>query len=138
MAEKEMYDYLNVVTPDYTTTTFSVSPQRTLPEQGGFNQEIIYADDHVNEVVITHSSDSQWHVTLEFTALTPDDAGTIRDFYFDSSKAYGVARSFKWEHPTDGHVYVVKFREELTTNIHESHIHTPQSIKLKVVGKIAD
>ncbi len=138
MAAQEMYDYLEIAIPDYSTTTFSVSPQDVLPERGGYNQEIIPSDDYKTEKVITHSTESRWDVSLAWNALTAADAGTIRDFYFDKAKAYGVAQSFKWAHPTDEHTYVVKFREDLTTQIKEAHIHAPLSIKLKVVGRIAD
>jgi hypothetical protein len=136
MADKEMYDYLDTVTPDYTTTTFSVTPQQVIQEDGHFNQSIHMGADGSEEVV-TYSAKKIFYVTLVFPVKTSSDIGTIFDFYFDTAKAYGISRSFKWAHPTDTHTYVVKFRDAMSRS--DRYFYQGISnVRLKVIGRIAD
>jgi len=136
MAAKEMYDYLDTVTPDYATTTFSVSPQQVIIEDGQFNQVIHMAGDGSEEVV-TYSSKKIFYATLVFSVKTSSDIGTIMDFYFDTAKAYGISKSFKWAHPTDTHTYVIKFRDALSRSDYHFY-QAVSSVRLKVIGRIAD
>jgi len=140
MADKEMYDYLSVVTPDYSATTLSVSPQKIVPETGQKNQILNVGDDG-SEEVIDLSDDFLFMTALSFVQSS-SDIGLVLDFYFDSSKANGIARSFKWAHPKDGHTYVVKFRGPMTRNWEEDLIEggyqSVRQISLKIIGKIAD
>lgn len=136
MAAKEMRDYLSNVVADYTSTELSVSPQQTLIEKGSLGNQIVHEADDNSEQVITLSSDSEFIVTLQWTAISEADAGTIFDFFHDNSKAKGFARSFYWQHPKDGHTYTVKFRSELERR-YRTQLHNYQEIaqvKLKVIG----
>jgi hypothetical protein len=45
MANKEMYDYLPTITPDYTAETLSVTPQTTLTSKGQKAQKQITMGD---------------------------------------------------------------------------------------------
>lgn len=136
MAAKEMYDYLPTVTPDYSATTLSVSPQRTVQEAGQFADSIFVTDDGRSEERLNFSSYPYFFVTLIFDAKSESDIGTILDFYYDAAKAAGRTKTFKWSHVMDGHTYVVRFESQpLTRNINYNH-HSISSVVLKVVGKV--
>lgn len=138
MAEVEMYDYLSAVSPDYNST-LDVSPQEVLPEIVEKNQ-VIHKFDDGSERVVSLDDTAIFHVKLRWNrGITKSDAGTIFDFYADASKANGMARSFKWDHPLDGHTYVVRFRSELSREWFESATHQRYSeVVFKVLGRIND
>ena len=110
---KEMYDYLSAVTADYTTTELSISPKQELVEMGE-KEQFVHKFSDGQRGVVTMSDTSHFQVTLVWDILSPEDAGTIMDFFHDTGKGNGIARSFYWSHPTDGHTYTVKFMEPLS------------------------
>jgi len=134
MAAKEMFDYLNAVTADYTTATLSVTPQQVMTEIGTKNQVVHTADDN-SEEYISFSNDSIFYVTLQWEILTESDAGTIFDFFHDASKGNGITRTFYWEHPTDGHTYVVRFADALPRTITHPELYGINQIRFKIAGK---
>ena len=134
MSAKTMADYLSVVTPDYTTTTLSVKPHKVLSEVGNKNQEVHFADDGSEERISLDDS-SIFYVTLQWNTITSSDAGTILDFYHDSNKGNGIARTFYWEHPKDGNTYVVRFDQEIGRNYFQPTYQEINSIRLRVLGK---
>lgn len=134
MAAKEMFDYLDAATADYTTATFNVTPQQVMNEIGTKNQVVHTADDN-SEEYISFSNDSIFFVTLQWEILTESDAGTIIDFFHDAAKGNGITRTFYWEHPVDGHTYVVRFNGELSRSITHPELYGIAQIQLKVVGK---
>lgn len=133
MAAKEMYDYLTNVSADYTSANLDVTPQKVLVEEGSKRVKINIGDDG-SEERIALSSSTVFFVTLQWDVLSEADAGTIVDFYNDSAKANGNARSFQWDHPTDGHTYVVRFDGPLSRSISVPTIHGIKQVKLKVLG----
>jgi len=138
VAAKEMYDYLSVVAPDNDVTLSTPEPQDVLTEKGLINQEIHLGDDGSEERV-GFSTAAIFYVTLVWSALTAADSGTILDFYFDAAKGNGRIESFKWDHPTDGHTYVVRFDSDLSRPQKSGgRIHAIKSVRFKVLGKIAD
>ena len=139
MAAKEMYDYLTTVTADYSATTLSVAPHEVLSEMGGFSDIIFTSDDGTTEERIAISPVPYFNVTLIWRAVSDSDAGTIQDFYYDTAKAYGRTRTFKWQHPSDGHTYVARFLSETLERLLYPHAwHELPSVQLRVVGRIAD
>jgi hypothetical protein len=137
-----MYDYLSTATPDYNST-MNVSPQEIVAEALVKNQIIHYFDDG-SDRVIGLDDDPIFEVTLGWgKGISESDAGTILDFYADANKANGMARSFKWDHPTDGHSYVVRFKSALKRNWDYGKIASNNSrylnvdeITLKILGKV--
>lgn len=114
MAAKEMYDYLSEVTADYTTIELELSSTARLPETVEKEQYLHKFSDGQRGIV-TMSSTSHFQVAVQFDNLLPSDEGLIKDMYIDENKANGLARSFYWHHPSDGHVYTVKFLGPLTS-----------------------
>jgi len=137
MALIEMYDYVSTVTPDYSAATLSLTPHNVMSELSEKNQVIHTADDN-SEERISLSDDNIFRVTLAWEVITEAEAGTIVDFYYDSTKGNGIARTFKWDHPTDGHTYVVRFDGKIIRQIRPASLYDIKSITLRVVGRIAD
>ena len=138
MAAKEMWDYLSAtpVTPDYNAT-LDVRPQRVLIEDGVKNQIVHLGDDN-SEEIISYSTDSVFYVSLQWDALTESDAGTIFDFYHDTAKGNGMARSFKWTNyaeTSDQHTYTVRFASSLPRSVIPGNIHGFANILFKVLGR---
>jgi hypothetical protein len=137
MAAKEMYDYLDVASPDNDVTLSTPTPQGILTEEGELNQ-VVHAMDDGSDQVVTLATDKIFYVTLQWNALEPADAGTIMDYYFDAAKGNGIAESFKWDHPTDGHTYVVKFHGTWSRQQMPPDVQKYPRLRLKVIGRIAD
>lgn len=129
-----MFDYLDAATADYTLATLSVTPQQVLVETGSKNQVVHQADDN-SEEYISFSNDSIFYVSLQWEILTESDAGIIFDFFHDSAKGNGITRTFYWEHPTDGHTYVVRFADALPRTISYPELYGIQQIRFKILGK---
>ena len=135
MAAKEMYDYLSVVAPDNDETLSTPKPSEVVEEL--FRNQDVHLGDDGSEEVITHDPAVIGYVTVLFPKLKAADAGTILDFWLDDTKGNCMAESFKWEHPSDGHTYVVKFRSDVKRTLRYTTFQFP-NIKLKVMGKISD
>lgn len=137
MAAKEMYDYLASASADYTTTTLNIAPSRLLREIGMKNQVVRKFDDG-SEERISFATAFIFYVEIEWEGLSESDAGTILDFYFDTAKANGTTRSFKWAHPTDGHTYTVRFDSQLSRDYKAEHpgSHAIPAVRLRVLGNV--
>jgi hypothetical protein len=141
MAAKEMYDYLSAVTPDVTSFTLGVSPYDVVPqgsirEAGGKNQVVHTADDD-SEERISFSAAPSFRVRIAFETLTEAEAGTLMDVYYDTAKADGMLKTFKWAHP-DGHTYVVRFDCDMERVRKRADVYGFAEITLRVLGRIND
>lgn len=137
MAAKEIYDYISTVSPDNDVTLSTPTPENILLEEGTINQ-VIHLGDDGSEERISLATSKIFYVTLQWDALEAADSGTIMDFYFDAAKGNGRLESFKWDHPTDGHTYVVRFDSSFIRPNKPPFIHQVKNIRLKILGRIAD
>ena len=141
MSSVEMYDYLSAVSAD-NNETLSVQPSNMVTEIGTFNDIIRRGDDGSEERVRLGSSIPTYYATLYWQNRSASDLGTVVSFFYDSSKGNGNLNSFKWSHPDDGHIYVVRFDGDLSrtiTNIGRTpNLHSIPSCKLRVLGRIND
>ena len=137
MANHEIYDYLSSVgvTPDYDET-LDVTPQEVLQEEGTKNQAV-YSGDDDSDVIIPFNNTSIFYVRLKWNTLLESDAGTIFDFYHDTAKANGIARSFKFtDHGgSDTHEYTVRFASDVVRSIKLAELFGFAEIKLKILGR---
>ena len=136
MAVKEPWDYLSEVVPDYATTTLDIKRDVKITEEGEKNQ-VVHIGDDGSEETISFSDDSIFYANITWDKLKEEEAGTICDFYHDSAKANGWARSFKWIHygeKTDQHTYTVKFRSKIPRDL-TGIIHGIKNIKLRILGR---
>jgi hypothetical protein len=127
----ELKDYLSATTADYSTTQFDVTPQEVMTEEGEFRQKTVEFDD-VSVGVLTKSTTPIFLFSLRWPLLTEADANTIYDFYFDTAKAKGKARTFEFPHPTDGNTYIVRFWSSISRETR--YIRSINEIKLRVEG----
>jgi hypothetical protein len=128
-------DYLSVVSPDYSTTTLNVIPQNVVVEQFDKVQEVLELDDE-NVFVITYSNTPKIKVTLQWSEwLSSTDAATLIDFWADTSKANGRARTFKWPHPTDGYTYVARFLSDISRTLNRPY--TVPQVTLLIEGYVS-
>jgi hypothetical protein len=127
----ELKDYLSAATADYTATQFDVSPQEVMTEQGEFRQKTVEFDD-VSVGVLTKSTSPIFLLSLRWPVITEVEANTIYDFYFDTTKAKGKARTFEFPHPTDGNTYIVRFWSTISREIR--YLRSINEIKLRVEG----
>jgi hypothetical protein len=127
----ELKDYLSATTADYSTTQFDVTPQEVMTEEGEFRQKTVEFDD-VSVGVLTKSTTPIFLFSLRWPVLTEVDANTIYDFYFDTAKAKGRARTFEFPHPTDGNTYIVRFWSTMSRETR--YLRSINEIKLRVEG----
>jgi len=136
MAAKELWDYLSEVVPDYDAT-LDIKRDVEITEEGEKNQVIHLGDDN-SEEIISFSDDSILYANINWNLLKESEAGTIYDFYHDSTKANGMARSFKWIHygeKTDQHTYTVRFASKMPRELKSGDVHGIKNIKLKILGR---
>ena len=133
MAEKEMYDYLSQVTVD-NDYTLSLFARGTVVERGGYRVEVHEGDDISEERIILSSGDPVFYLTIPYGTLSPEDSGTVIDAFYDQSKGYGMAKSFKYAH-SDNHTYAVRFATDMSRAIRLGSLHQITT-EFKVLGYI--
>ena len=136
MAAKEMYDYLDVATPDYNVT-LSLTPSVEMTEEHNIpDVEIHVGDDGSEERVLIGSGNSEFAINLMFNNETEADMGTLVDLFHTTG--VGKLYSWKFDHPVDGHTYVTRFDSNLPRSIASPNLHSVRSVRLVVLGRIAD
>lgn len=131
MAAGDIAHYLSTTTADYTATQFDVAPQQVMVEEGEFRQRTVEFDD-VNVAVLTKATNPPFLFRLRWPVLSEADANTIFDFYFDTAKGKGKARTFEFPHPTDGYTYIVRFWSGISREV--KYNRGIQEITLKPEG----
>lgn len=139
MAAKEIWDYLNTtaVAADIIaagSTLITPYPQSILVETGEYNQ-IVHLGDDDSEERIGLSSTAVFYVTLKWVGLSAIDAGFIMDHQMSTALGYGKLNSFRWEHPTDGHKYTVRFDSKFSRTLKPGAIFSISQVKLKILGR---
>lgn len=137
MSAAEPYDYIATASPD-STSTLAISPIGVFRELGQMNQVVHLADD-LSEEIVALSTAKQFYFEIPWNALSESDAGTIFDFYCNTTIGNGKMRTFKYTHEYGAttHTYVVRFDCDLAREIREGNIHSA-NVRLKVKGKISD
>lgn len=124
-------DYLSTATADYTDTQFDVVPQKVMFESVTFNQDA-FAYDDASVSVITHSSEPIFIFRLSWDVLKQADAEKIFDFFADTAKGKGKARTFEFPHPRDSDVYIVQFWTDVSKGIR--YLYSIREVELRVRG----
>jgi len=109
MPTYSMYDFLTSISPD-VESTLSVDPQQVMMVSGQKEVEIHQGRGRSEERIILSDASKFW-VKLQWNYLSEADHSTLFDFYHDSAKGCGTARTFWWSPPVqyDSHTYVVRF-----------------------------
>lgn len=129
-----LIDHLPVVTPDYTTTKITKSANFDLPVAGAYKQ-VINETDGGSRKIVTMKSTPDSTATIRFTGVEQTEADTLSDFYYNSSKAYGMARSYIWQHSQTLEEYTVQNISEYTeTAVIKSFGRYDISFTVKILG----
>ena len=133
-----IYDFTTDLTAEYTTAELTVDPQDVMFISGEKDIKINKGYGRAEERVIL-SSDSRFWVKLQWRVLSAADHSTLFDFYHDSAKGCGIARTFYWVPPTqyDSHTYTVRFDCKWESFLHSYQIYGVANILLAVVGRKA-
>ena len=127
-------DHLPVVTPDYTATKITVSANFDLAVAGAYKQ-VVNETDGGSRKVVTMKTTPDSTVTIKFTGVKQTDANTLSDFYYNSTKAYGMARSYVWQHSQTLEEYTVQNISEYTeTAVISSYGRYDISFTVKILG----
>jgi len=135
MALAEMYDYLPEMTADYAVTLDN--PLQVIVKERGLKNQIINKGDDGSEERISYSDLSIFYIGVQWPNKVAASIGEIVAWYHDTTKANGMDRTFQWAHPTDGHVYVVRFNCDLTRTIRRSLIQGIPNCEFAVLGTIS-
>lgn len=136
----EMYDYLNVATPDYDYTLDVMGYCRMLAEENDMADQDVRLMDDGSDETISFSDVPIVYFDLDLSITPPAIADTIFDLYFDSDKANRRARSFRLLHK-DGHRYVVKFASPLRREWQAALTGILQpigTVRFRVIGVVTD
>ena len=146
MANYEIFDYLDDMIADYTTTEFSsgIPPQSVIWSDGGNNVVINEADDGSEERIVV-SEKMVFYITVQYKNLSRSDHGDLMDFFFNSDKACGLKRSFYWTnitdgpvYPTDTHTYVCRFTSRFYIVKQVNDVFGTLNVRMKVLGRKAE
>ena len=127
----KMADYLTYKTPDYDGF-FPDIPVSSLSESVVILTNVIETDSGSEERV--GLSLPYFKVTLNLPKLKKDQLDSLVDFYTNQNRANGKLNSFKWTHPIDNCVYVVRFESDLNDTIRHGLFTDEFSIELRVLG----
>jgi len=113
MAAKIMADYLSATSsPDYSAVALTTPNTKVLSERMFFPSQQRLKTQGVAYSASSPVDDPQFIVTLELNITSQADNGTLHEYWNNTAKAFGIARSFNWDHPTDGETYVAKFFDD--------------------------
>jgi len=130
-----MYNYLPIRIADYDFT-LEVWPERILPEVGE-KKQVVHDFDDGQETIVTLSGQSRFYVIVQWEMISAELADLIFDLWHDENKANGIERSFKWWHPIEEQIYIVRFAEGMERVITGDHVGTKEvsPIRLRVIGR---
>jgi len=140
MANFEMWDFLDTTalgadsTLDLGDSTMPL-PQKTIPELGLKNQIIHYPDDDSVEEIISYSNQSIFHITNVWPVLTESESGEVFNFWHSTGIANGIARKWRYTHPTDGHTYTARFISEITRERFLGGIEGVTAVRIRILGR---
>jgi len=126
----KMADYLPYKEPDYDAE-FPLSAAK-LSDSVDTLCKVTETDDGDEERVSMSLPD--FRVTLHLPRLTKNQLESLIDFYINETKANGKLRSFKWTHPADGCVYVVRFDSDLVDVVRHGLFTDELDVALRVLG----
>lgn len=100
-------DFLEIVSPDYYDEYLVKSANFDLPLQGAYKQ-VRNETDGDNPKVVTLKTTPEATVTIRFTGVSQAEADDLSDLYYNPLKAYGMARSYIWQHSQTLDYYTVQ------------------------------
>jgi hypothetical protein len=114
-----VYNYLDPITADYTAETLTIEPWDVLKIPGSKTQVIHECDDGSISVVL-ESDTSYFQFKCQWDYMSETDHAVLMDFWHNPLKANGIKNTFKWLHPIEERIYIVRFLTDLSSR-HYSH-----------------
>ena len=96
---------------------------------------MVLADNQSVDVTIEYSMDMTFTFVLQWNQLSDEDASSIWNCWLVN--AVGYMYSFGWQHPMDGHIYVVKFDSDIKRLFHPGTKREIPEVRLRVKGYIS-
>lgn len=134
MITMSVLDYLPTLTPDYDDTTLVLSPQDVVVTQAGFTQSQGKTDSGRVKTATLNAPPSV-SVSLVWAIVNGDDKTAIYEMYYNTSKGFGLSRSFPWRDPETLADYVAKFASQTRESLF-SWDGSGFSVDLIVLGKL--
>lgn len=128
-----MLDYFNYVEPDYSDTYLETSPNFSMPTPGSYKQ-IRNDTDGGEAKVVTLKTTPDITVTVRYTGKEKTERDTLLDFYYNPLKAYGLARTYVWQHPQTLELYTVQNISPYSED-HQIYNRYDISFTFKIIGR---
>ncbi len=128
-----MHRYLPEVQADYELEMLDIPPQDVLVITGSVAQEVHEFDDG-SQAVVERGDQHYFDVELKWDYLSKSDWEYVTDLWHNPHKARGFKNTFYWAHPTDDHIYTVRFLSQLRNQERPASIRSIASITLRVIG----
>lgn len=115
---------------DYAQT-LNVTPTRILPKRMSRNHFEHRFED--GRVWIKNLSATKYDAEFQWDYLSAADLETILDWYHDSAKANGMARTFYWDDPRSGETYEARFMGPLITAFEPGALRSVEKMPVRLV-----
>jgi len=100
-------DYLEIASADYSDVYLTQSANYDIPMPGSYKQ-IVNDTYGGSRDVSTLKTTPNAVATIKFTGLTQSEHDILSDYYYNPAKAYGMGRSYVWQHPQTLALYSVQ------------------------------
>ena len=127
-----MWDYLGYIEPDYSAEYLDISPNFAIPAPGSYKQQRNETDGG-NPKVVTLKTTPDIILQLRYTGKETADYNTLADLYYNPVKAYGMARSYVWQHPQTDELFTVQNVSEFSETLQTYNRYDIQ-FSIKVLG----
>lgn len=132
MAIGEMYDYLPTKTADYDAL---LDIACTSLDDEGYREILTFLSASKETEAVLLGGDTEFVLTVNWDTITRVQAATIMDLFLDPAKCDFGSKSIRWQHPTDGEVYVVHLLDPKRVDRNDGYSEI-KNCHLLVVGKI--
>lgn len=114
---------------DYAET-LRVTPTTVLPKKISKNAFVHEFEDGKTKAV--NLSGAKCDAEMQWDYISEADRETILDWYHDSAKANGMARTFYWEDPKSGRTYEARFMGPLRTSFVPGNLQSVDKIAVRL------
>ena len=130
-----MLDYLPILVPDYAGETLTMNPTGDI-QATGQRRQVITETDGDNPKGVTLKQTPDYYIPLSFKWLSESARNILSDLYYNPAKAYGMVKSFRWQHPVSEVVYVARFVSEFNEILRPNGYYEV-SLRIKVIGRLS-
>jgi hypothetical protein len=115
---------------DYAKT-LKVTPTTVLPKKMSRNSFLHEFED--GKTIAVNLSSLKYDAEMQWDYISEADRETILDWYHDSAKANGMARTFYWDDPRSGETYEARFMGPLKTSFVPGNLQSVDKIAVRLL-----